>query len=81
MHWFTQKYANRTGEALDAVIEQPKQFLALLKETVIDYYQLYSFGGEKPVNSFISDEDNIMSMCTAILFRKHSFYKTIYALV
>jgi len=53
--------------------------LVILKEAVIDYYNLTSFGeGDEANNMFIANEENVLSACTAILFRDHNFYKIVF---
>ena len=65
---------------VDDFVKNIKVFLSLLKETVNDYYNLNSFGeraGKSPINTFISNADNILSTCTAILFRDLNFYNLV----
>lgn len=48
----------------------------------MDYYNLSVFSrGEENGNSFISNEENILSSCTAILFRDHAFYSCLFNLI
>ena len=65
------KDVNRFAKEIDGFVKNIKIFLSLLQETVIDYYKLTSFA---EINSFISNRDNILSTCTAIIFRDLHFY-------
>lgn len=67
----------RMGDFTDNV----KQFLVVLREAVIDYYDLASFAEGDQANSFITNEENILSACTAILFKDPSFYAQTFAIV
>lgn len=65
----------RMSELIDSV----NQFLKILKEAIIDYYNLNSFAeGELAHNPFIANEDNILSVTTAILFKDKPFYDVLY---
>lgn len=58
-----------------------KQFLVVLREAVIDYYGLSEWGvGDHP-NLFIANEENILSACTALLFKDPTFYAQTFAIV
>ena len=48
----------------------------------MDYYNLTTFGGiGEGSNKFISNDDNILSTVTAILFRDHTFYNCLFNLI
>ncbi len=51
------------------------QFLILLKLGVMDYYHLSSFAN---INELISNDENIHSICTSILFKDHQFYNLLF---
>ena len=61
-------------------VDDVTQFLILLKFGVIDYYSLQSFG-EKDTNLLISNEENIHSLCTSILFKDHQFYNLLFTFI
>ena len=45
VHWFSRKYSEGQNLQPVTLVRQAKNFVILLKETVIDYYQLHTFGG------------------------------------
>jgi hypothetical protein len=54
-------------------------FLAVLNAAVMDYYSLRTFSRDEPgSNMFISNDENILSTCTAILFRDQLFYNCLF---
>jgi hypothetical protein len=62
-------------------VDNVKQFLVLLREAVWDYYNLRSFSEFTPGNLFIANEENVLSACTAILFKQPAFYSQVFAVV
>ncbi len=67
---------------MEQAVEVVQAFLALLTAGVMDYYNLRAFGqGQIGSNMFISNEQNILSTCTAIVFRDHQFYNCLFALI
>lgn len=58
-----------------------KQFLVVLREAVIDYYGLSVFAEPSQANFFIANDENILSACTAILFKDTAFYTQTFAIV
>jgi hypothetical protein len=70
-----EKTSLRAGDFVDDV----KQFLVLLREAVFDYYNLGSFAECHPANPFIANDDNVLSACTAILFKHPTFYAQAFA--
>ena len=58
-----------------------KQFLVLLREAVVDYYSLACFAQDEQANLFIANEENILSACTAILFKDPTFYAQTFNIV
>lgn len=46
---------------------------------MFDYYNLASFAEFHPGNIFIANDDNVLSACTAILFKNPSFYSQAFA--
>lgn len=46
---------------------------------MFDYYNLGSFAEFHPGNIFIANDDNVLSACTAILFKNSSFYTQAFA--
>jgi hypothetical protein len=65
----------RAGDFVDDV----KQFLVLLRESVFDFYNLASFAEFYPGNLFIANDENVLSACTAILFKDPVFYTQAFA--
>lgn len=47
----------------------------------MSYYDLSAFGFGEGSNMLISNEENILGTCTAILFRDHTFYSCIFNLI
>jgi hypothetical protein len=71
-------YSNAAAK-MSELIDSVNQLIKILKEAVIDYYNLNSFAeGELAHNPFIANEDNLLSITTAILFKDKLFYEVIY---
>lgn len=67
--------AGRMSELIDSV----NQLVKILKEAIIDYYNINSFAeGEVAHNPFIANEDNLLTITTSILFKDKPFYDTVY---
>jgi hypothetical protein len=67
----------RMGDFTDNV----KQFLVILREAVVDYYSLGEWAEAEHPNLFIANDENILSACTAILFKDPTFYAQTFAIV
>jgi hypothetical protein len=48
---------------------------------MMSYYDLQIFSSGDGSNMFISNEENILGTCTAILFRDHTFYSCLFNLI
>jgi hypothetical protein len=54
--------------------------MTILKEAIIDYYNLNSFAdGEPYANSFIANEENLLSICNSIFFKDKVFYDIVFS--
>ena len=73
--------AQKVADNIEELVDSIKQFLVILREGVIDYYQLMSFEHEDHLNPYISNEENIQSACTAILFKDPLFYQLVFRAV
>ena len=63
---------------VEAIVGDITQYLELLKETIIDFYNLTVFRDEQCQNSFINNEENILSACTNILFSDSRLYSAVF---
>jgi len=82
--FFEQNYRDSAAASkkLDYIIESVQQFLELLRDAVMDYYNLATFAPPNDgANMFISNDDNILSTVTAIVFRDHTFYNCLFNLI
>lgn len=71
--------AEQAGEHIEDLVDSVKQFLVILREGVIDYYQLESLeDNPNHQNPFICNEENVLSACTAILFKDPLFYQVVF---
>ncbi len=59
---------------MENFVNDVNQYLLLMKEAVIDYYNLKIFRESKWHNSFLANEENILSICITILFKDNTFY-------
>ena len=68
-----------TAQRMPHFVDSINQFMAIFKESVIDYYYLPSFAeGEQFENPFIANDENILSICRTIFFKEKPFYETIF---
>ena len=64
---------------IDELVDGINQFLSILKEAVIDFYNLGSFGdSQSPENPLIANPENILSLCTSILFKEKILYDIVW---
>ena len=69
-----------TGKMMEDLINSIKQFLVILKEVVIDYYYIDSWA-ELPQGQLICNEENILTVVTAVLFKEENFYTFLFETV
>lgn len=79
VEFIIRNYSDYSAGRVSELVDSVNQFLKILKEAVIDYYNLNSFAeGEAAHNPFIANEDNILSVTTAILFKDKLLYDVLY---
>ena len=81
IEFITRTYADSvaTASKMGDLVDSINQFMTILKEAVIDYYNLNSFAdGEPFANPFIANEENILSLCRTIFFKERPFYDTVF---
>lgn len=61
---------------IEAMTNQIKQYLILMRETVFDYYNLGSFTDED-LHALITNEENVLTVLTSILFKEKEFYQLV----
>ena len=62
---------------IEAMTNQIKQFLILMRETVFDYYNLASFTDED-LYALMTNEENVLTVLTSILFKDKGFYQLVF---
>ena len=62
---------------IEAMTNQIKQFLILMRETVFDYYNLASFTDED-LHALMTNEENVLTVLTSILFKDKGFYQLVF---
>ena len=77
-----KKYSDvqQASRRIEDFVDDIKQFLLILKLSIIDFYNLYSFA-ENSNNLLISNEENILSTCTSIIFKDHQLYNLVFSTI
>ena len=83
IEFITRNYGESVDiSKIDELIDSINQFMIIMKEVLIDYYNLTSYAEDGPhSNNFITNEENILSICNSIFFKDHHFYETIFAFI